>query len=173
MRQGIRSIIVPVDEAEALVDRFRQQGDWSRQLGVPAHLTLVGALPLEAELPWGELAVLATAAIGTRIVLDRISLLGGSICLLPADEEPLMVLAGRILGQLGPEVEALRRQRIHLTVWREAPTMLPEISSMIEPSLPIESAVRIVCVATVSRSGSLKIDALAGRPPGRLAAAGD
>jgi 2'-5' RNA ligase superfamily len=162
VRGGLRSIIVPVGEAEPLVDEFRRRGDWSRRLGVPAHVTLVGSLPPAAELPRDELTPLAAAAIGTGFVLERVGLLGGSVCLLAAADEPLAALGRRLAARLEPGSGRRPRRRHHLTVWRDAPAMLPEISAAIEPGLPIEAEVRSVCVATLSQSGSLTIESLAG-----------
>jgi hypothetical protein len=88
----MQSVILPVSEVELVVDGFRQAGDWSRRLGVPAHVTLAGPWPLEFELPVPALAAIAVAMRGTVFRLSRVDLLGDAICLLADDDAPLLKL---------------------------------------------------------------------------------
>jgi hypothetical protein len=64
---SFQSILLPVREADAIVDGFRVEGDWPRQHGIPAHLTLAGPWPLSHELPRERLAQLAAEAWGLDI----------------------------------------------------------------------------------------------------------
>jgi hypothetical protein len=93
---SFQSILLPVREADAIIDGFRVEGDWSRQLGISAHLTLAGPWPLSHELPREGLAGLAAEARGTRYRLDRVNTLGDAICLLPQDDRPLLSWRARI-----------------------------------------------------------------------------
>ena len=88
----MQSVILPVSEVERLVDDFRQAGDWSRRLGVPAHVTLAGPWPLELELPVPALAAIVDAMRGTVFRLSRVDLLGDAVCLLADDDAPLLNL---------------------------------------------------------------------------------
>lgn len=78
-----QSILLPVREVDALVDGFRIEGDWSRELGIPAHITLAGPWPLSHELPRERLSALAAVARGTRYRLDFIDMLGDARLLVP------------------------------------------------------------------------------------------
>lgn len=72
LNSSFQSILLPVREADAIVDDFRAEGDWSWQFGIPAHLTFAGPWPLSHELPRERLAELAAEARRTRYRLDRI-----------------------------------------------------------------------------------------------------
>src|SRR6185436_1248936 len=96
----MQSVILPVAAVEPFVDGFRQAGDWSRRLGVPAHVTLAGPWPLGLELRVSALAAIAVEMRGTRFRLSRVDVLGDAMCLLADDEAPLLKLRAAILGTI-------------------------------------------------------------------------
>lgn len=135
----MQSVILPVPEVEPLVDGFRRAGDWSRRLGVPAHVTLVGPWPLELELPVAALAAIAVAMRGTAFRLSRVDSLGDAVCLLPDDDAPLLKLRAAVLESVEVSDGWDERWRPHLTVFRHArPQDRREIEEAIGPRLPVD-----------------------------------
>jgi hypothetical protein len=72
----MQSVLLLVAEAEPFVDHLRRDGDWSRRLGVPAHITIGGPWPLSPELPLSALSTVAAAARGMRYRLDHVGAVG-------------------------------------------------------------------------------------------------
>jgi hypothetical protein len=135
----MQSVILPASEVEPLVDGFRQAGDWSRRLGVPAHITLAGPWPLEVELPVPALASIAVAMRGIVFRLSRIDLLGDALCLLADDDAPLLKLRAAVLAAIGVSDELDEQWRPHLTVFRHArPHDRRDICEAIGPQLPVD-----------------------------------
>ncbi len=138
-----------------MVDRFRLDGDWSRRLGIPAHITLVGPLPLSHPLPRGRLAELAAAADGVRFQLDSVDILGEAVCLLTDDARSLERLAHTI------GVEPARASRLHLTIRRDRfPGALAEVREALEPTLPISCRVRELCLSRLLTADQVSVETL-------------
>jgi hypothetical protein len=109
---------MPVAEAEAVVEPFRRDGDWSRFHGVPSHITIAGPWPLSAEMPTGALEGLAAAIKGTRFELSSVGMLGDAVCLFPEDDGELLRWRASILRAVGTPDAVDGRWRPHLTVCR-------------------------------------------------------
>lgn len=140
-----QSIWIRAPGVDPLIDGFRRDGDWSRGLGIPAHVTLAGPLPLSLALPRERLAELATAARGTRYRLDVVGRLGTAICLLPEDPMPLLHWRERLLGEIGAADTAWRP---HLTISRDAsPDAFDSIREAVDPALPINCEIGDLCVS--------------------------
>lgn len=146
----MQSVLLPVPAADPLVDRFRLQGDWSRVLGVPAHVTLAGPFPLSLKLPIERLAALARDAAGTRFRLSEIGRVGDATCLLVADQEPLAALRGEMLDAIGRARQVDASWTFHLTVSRGASaTQEAALREALRPSLPLECEVEEIVVAAL------------------------
>jgi hypothetical protein len=147
---------------EELVDPFRLDGDWSRRLGIPAHITLAGPFPLSFRLLRGPLSALAAAARGTRYRLDSVGVLGDAICLFSADERPLTQLREQLVAAIGGgDPEPDRLGSLHLTVCRNrAPDSLAEARATLEPALPISCAVRDLCLSRLIAPDQVSVESL-------------
>jgi len=115
-----QSILMPFPEAEAVVEPFRRDGDWSSAHGIPSHVTIAGPWPLSVELPIGALAGLGAAIEGTRLELPSVGVLGDAVCLFPEDDGELLRWRASILGAVGAPDTVDSNWRPHLTVCREA-----------------------------------------------------
>jgi hypothetical protein len=135
---GSWSLLIPVPEADALVDPFRRRGDWSRALGVPAHLTLAGPWPADVPCPGKALFDLTAQIRGVRCLLDSSGLLGQALCLFLADEKPFLGWRHAALLAVGARDTTTSDWRPHLTVCRSAVDGGEEASAAIAPALPIE-----------------------------------
>jgi hypothetical protein len=113
-----QSILIPVREAEALVEPFRRDGDWSSAHGVPAHMTIAGPWPLSLRLPLQALRGLGVAIVGERYTLESVGTLGGAICLFCEDDRALLRWRASILKAVGVPDGVDGQWRIHLTVCR-------------------------------------------------------
>jgi hypothetical protein len=154
LNPSFQSILVPVREADAIVDGFRAEGDWSRQLGIPAHLTLAGPWPLSDELPRESLEELAAEARGTRYRLDFVDMLGDAICLLPEDDRPLLSWRTRVLSAVGKSDAVNSAWRLHLTICRdEAGNRLKPVRQAVEPALPLDCEVQDLYIARLIEPG--------------------
>jgi len=153
--EGFRSILLPVPEAEALVDPLRRAGDPWRERGVPAHMTIAGPWPLEVELPRDELAGLARELRGTRFELATAGMLGDALCLFPAEDAALLAWRERVLRAVGVPDRLDDGWRLHLTVRRyeAAPAEVGEGASALERSLPIACTVGDLLIAEMDASG--------------------
>jgi 2'-5' RNA ligase superfamily protein len=115
-----QSILIPVAEAEALVEPFRRDGDWSSAHGVPAHMTIAGPWPLSLCLPLQALRGLSATIAGERYTLESVGTLGGAICLFCEDDHALLRWRASILKAVGVPDGVDEQWRIHLTVCRES-----------------------------------------------------
>jgi hypothetical protein len=113
-----QSILIPVSEAEPLVQRFRRAGDWSSAHGVPAHMTIAGPWPLSLPLPLEALGNLRVAIAGAQYTLGFVGTLGDAICLFPENDGALLRWRAKILETVGTADELDEKWRIHLTVCR-------------------------------------------------------
>jgi 2'-5' RNA ligase superfamily len=109
---------MPVAEAEALVEPFRRNGDWSSAHGIPAHMTIAGPWALSVPLPIEELRKLATAIYGIRYTLSAVGTLGDAICLFPEHDDVLLEWRERIVDAVGVADAVDDQWRIHLTISR-------------------------------------------------------
>jgi hypothetical protein len=153
LSSSFQSILLPVREADALVENFRVEGDWSRRLGIPAHLTLAGPWPLSHELPREHLAELAAEARGTRYRLDFVDLLGNAICLLPEDDLPLLSWRTRVLSAVGKPDGVDSAWRLHLTICRDGRDRLMAVRDAVDHVLPLDCEVRDLCIARLIEPG--------------------
>jgi hypothetical protein len=160
-RSSFQSILLPVREADAIVDEFRVEGDWSRRLGIPAHLTLAGPWPLSQQLPRQSLAGLAAQARGSKYRLDLVDLLGGAICLLPRDDRPLLSLRARLLSTVGKPDAVSPAWRLHLTISRTEPVdRLAAVRRAIDHALPLDCEVRDLYIARMIEPGRVVTERL-------------
>lgn len=133
--------------AEPLVDHWRRSGDWSREVGVPAHVTLAGPFPISEELPFGPLAEMTRSARGTPFCLDEFGCLGDTACLLSSDEGPLLGIHEEAIEAIGQPHQRLDH-RLHLTITRGASEVdVGAMRAEIQPSLPLRCEVEDVLVA--------------------------
>lgn len=151
---SFQSILLPVGEADAIVDSYRVEGDWSRQLGIPAHLTLAGPWPLSQELPHESLAALAAEARGTRYRLDSIDMVGDAVCLLPEDDRPLLNWRTRVLSAVGKPDPTSPAWQLHLTICRdESGDRLIAVRNAVGHALPLDCEVQDLCIARLVEPG--------------------
>lgn len=137
-----QSILMPVAEAEALVEPFRRAGDWSSTYGIPAHMTIAGPWPLSVDLPLEALGLLSAAIRGTQYVLGTVGALGNAICLFPNDDNALLRWRTNVLEAVGV-ADALDEQwRIHLTVSRGSSRGVSEIEEALGRVLPLSCEAR-------------------------------
>jgi 2'-5' RNA ligase len=151
MQRSMQSIILPVPEADPLVDRFRREGDWSRRLGVPAHITLAGPFPLSLEMPKERLAAIARRAAGVPFTLGELGRLGDATCLLLAESEPLGALRSELVGALGMNRRTEETWPLHLTISRKGGAREAALRAALEPSLPLECRIAGVALAVLHR----------------------
>jgi hypothetical protein len=158
---SFQSILLPVCEVDALVDGFRTEGDWSRELGIPAHLTLAGPWPLSHELPRESLSALAVAARGTRYRLDFVDMMGDAICLFPRDDRPLKKWRARMLSAVGEPDSVSTAWRLHLTICRdESGEQLSAVRRGVDHALPLDCEVQDLCIARLVESGRAIVERL-------------
>jgi 2'-5' RNA ligase superfamily len=143
-----------VAEAEAAVEPFRPEGDWSSAHGVPVHMTIAGPWPSSLSLPIDDLAGLA-AEVRIRFVLDELGTLGDAVCLFPADDGDLLRLRASILEAVGTADAIDENWRMHLTVCRGATRNLIEtVEGEIAGSLPISCSERSLLLAQMDSDSS-------------------
>jgi hypothetical protein len=159
---GFRSILLPVPEADDLVDTFRREGDWSHRHGVPAHLTLAGPFSLSVALPPRALGELASELRGTGYELTSVGLLGSAVCLFPADDAPFLEWREQALRAVDAVDRIDDEWRVHLTVGRfDASTLeIDRIVRSLEEELPIACEVGDLLIAEVHGDGRVSL-----RPP--------
>jgi hypothetical protein len=154
--RALQALVLPVPEAEGLVDDFRRHGDWSRRVGIPAHITLGGPWPLEPDLPAAELKAVSAEGLDTSFSLDRVETLGSAVCLLPSDPRTLEQYRDRLLASVGLPDVTDRRSRIHLTICREASAeLLADVRKALEPALPLRCRTDRVRLVRFSAAGTL------------------
>jgi len=145
---SFQSVLLPVAEAEALVEPFRRVGDWSSTHGIPAHMTIAGPWPMSVSLPIEALAHLTSAIRGARYTLNTVRTLGDAICLFPADDAVALRWRADILDAVGAPDEVDEQWRIHLTVCRGAnPATVGEVEQAIGRALPLSCEARGLLVA--------------------------
>jgi hypothetical protein len=156
---AFRSILLPAPEAEALVGPFRRDGDWSHRHGIPAHLTLAGPFPLSTSLPDADLVELAAEMQRTRYELASAGMLGGALCLFPADEGALIEWRNRALALIGASDEVDDEWRMHLTVCRLNSSAADgdEIARSLAGSLPIACEVGVLLMAERDGAGRVGV----------------
>lgn len=143
-----QSILMPVADAEALVEPFRQAGDWSRAHGIPAHITVAGPWSPSVALPAGALRELAAAMQGRRFTLGVIGRLGEAICLFPQDDRELLRLRAGILETVGVADAIDDGWRLHLTVCRgPGAEGAGAVKETLSKALPIRCEVRGLLLA--------------------------
>ena len=139
---------MPIAEAEAAVEPFRRDGDWSSAHGVPAHITLAGPWSWSLRLPTEPLTELAAAICGTRFSHDSVGALGDAVCLFPENDGELLRWRARILEAVGSGDVIDEDWRIHLTVCRGIPReKIGEVEASLGKSLPITCEVRGLLLA--------------------------
>jgi hypothetical protein len=156
-----QSILLPVMEAEPLIDEFRQDGDWSRTHGIPAHVTLAGPWPLSVELSLNDLSCMAQEMIGQRYELSAVDVLGDAVCLLPDDDSPLMVWRSRLLGLAGVPDDIDNNWRLHLTVCRDSSgPRTDEVERALAGKLPLSCAVQRLLLAQMRSPSEVAVVSL-------------
>lgn len=158
---SFQSILLPVPEVDGLVDDFRLEGDWSRRLGVPAHLTLAGPWPLSQPLPSKRLSGLAIAARGTRYRLDVVDMLGDAVCLLPSDDRPLWRWRSRLLSVVGAPDAVSSAWRLHLTICRDdSGDRIKAARAAVDHVLPLECEIRELLIVRLVEPGRAVMESL-------------
>jgi hypothetical protein len=143
-----QSILIPVPQAEALVEPFRRTGDWSRAYGVPAHMTIAGPWPLSLELPFRALRNVRAAIAGEQFTLTSAGTLGDAICLFPENDRALMRWRKRILDAVGDVDQVNEEWRMHLTVCRTSRQgTIGAIEQAVAKALPVNCEVRGLLLA--------------------------
>lgn len=161
LNASFQSILLPVREADAIVDGFRVEGDWFRQLGIPGAPHASGPWPLTHELPRERLAGLAAEARGTRYRLNRVETLGDAICLLLHDDGPLLNWRTRVLSAVGKPDAVSPAWRLHLTICRDqSRNRLIAVRDAVEHALPLDCEVRDLCIATMIEPGRVVTERL-------------
>jgi hypothetical protein len=146
--RAFQSVLLPVSEAESLVDPFRREGDWSHVHGIPAHMTLAGPWPLSVEIAASDLARIAEAIEGEHYALSTVGMLGDSVCLFADDDAPLMRWRSRLLEIAGTPDRVDVDWRIHLTVCRGLRVeQIAEVVRTLEPMLPFSCHVEGLLLA--------------------------
>jgi hypothetical protein len=159
---GLQGILVPVPEADPLVDDLRRAGDWSRRVGLPAHITIAGPWPSNPALPLRRLEVVARESLRTAFSLDRVDVLGDAVCLLPADQRPLQQWRRAILKVLGQTDAADQPWHCHLTIWRgSTEDQLASLRKSISPSLPLECEIQEVHILDFPEADRPRMSVLA------------
>jgi hypothetical protein len=139
---------MPVAEAEAAVEPFRRDGDWSSAHGVSTHITIAGPWPMSLRLPVRALGGLAAAIQGTRFVLGTVGTLGDAVCLFPEDDGELLRCRASILDAVGIADAIDEDWRLHLTVCRGATReAIGTVEETIGKTLPIACELRGLLLA--------------------------
>jgi 2'-5' RNA ligase len=161
LHNGLQSVLLAVPEAEPLVDEFRAKGDWSRKLGVPAHITVAGPWPLSVDLQRQDLSALALAARGTRFRLDRIAMVGTAVSLIPDDDRALEELRSQVLSAVGKRDSLDGDWRPHLTIGRDGlHQKLDAVRAELDNVLPVDVEVSSLFVARLVEPGNIALEEL-------------
>jgi 2'-5' RNA ligase superfamily len=156
-----QSILMPVAEAEPLVEPFRRAGDWSSAYGIPAHMTIAGPWPLSVPLPLPALGRLGVAIRGTRYTLGTVDTLGDAICLFPEDDSALMHWRAAILDTVNTVDELDEEWRIHLTVCRgSAGSGADTIKAALGKALPLRCEVAGLLLARMLGDAEVTVQPL-------------
>lgn len=145
------ALLVPVPEAEPVVQRWRDLFDPMAILGIPAHITvLYPFLPPErlTEANLDELQRLFAAAVPFSFVLDEVRRWPDVVYLAPTPEEPFRNLTALVVDrwpELQPYGGSHREVVPHLTVAHVADDLVAaDIADDLAAKLPIASAAREV-----------------------------
>lgn len=156
-----QSILMPVSEAERLVEPFRRDGDWSSAHGIPAHMTIAGPWPLSVRLPLQALRGLATAIHGTRYILSSVGILGDATCLFPEDDDALLRWRASILEAVGIADEVDEAWQIHLTVCRASNEgTLARVEETVGKALPLSCEARGLLLAQMLSDSEVTVQPL-------------
>jgi hypothetical protein len=151
------TIISPTPFVGRRIEDIRARHDWSAQLGVPAHVTLLGPFLDPAEVDGQIVGRLREIVSGQRrfhATFDRLALLGDVACLLPADPSPFEHLH-RTLHEHWPHLP--RRSGHQVTVARDLNDAEFELlANSIEPLLPLVGSVREVMLLATDGNGGVQ-----------------
>ncbi|MGH2852844.1 MAG: 2'-5' RNA ligase family protein [Solirubrobacteraceae bacterium] len=151
-------MLLPVAEAEVLVEPFRRVGDWSSPHGIPAHMTIAGPWPLSVSLPIEALSNLASAIRGAGYTLSTVGTLGDAICLFPPDDAGVLRWEADILDAVGAPDEVDEQWRIHLTVCRGANrATIEKVEQAIGRALPLNCEVGGLLVAQMLSDSQVSV----------------
>jgi hypothetical protein len=143
-----QSILIPVPEAEVLVEPFRRSGDWSRGYGIPAHMTIAGPWPLSLQLPLQTLTNLRAAIDGEPYSLTSAGRLGDAICLFPENDGALLRWREMFIAAVGDADEVNDEWRVHLTVCRALrQETIAAVEQAMAGALPLNCEVRGLLLA--------------------------
>jgi 2'-5' RNA ligase superfamily len=156
-----QSILIPVAEAEELVEPFRRTGDWSSAHGIPAHMTIAGPWPLSVQLPLAALRNLGAAINGERYTLASAGALGNAICLFPHDDGTLLRWRAEILKTVAIPDDIDDQWRIHLTVCRPSSNRSAgTIEAAVATALPLSCEVGGLLLAQMHGESQVTVQAL-------------
>jgi 2'-5' RNA ligase len=143
------AIIVPVPEAAAIVDGWREQTSSDKpSTGVPAHITLVFPFVPVDRLDDEVVRAVAEIAIATAafdFVLRRADRLPTTLYLAPEPAEPFIQLVGAIVERFPefPPYEGVFATIVpHLTVAHGADSLLNDAERDVGRFLPIRATAR-------------------------------
>jgi 2'-5' RNA ligase len=138
------AIIIPVPEAESVVERYRHEYDPVALAGVPAHITLIVPWLPPDEIGQGDLAELADVLASTTAFdfrLNRVSWFGRAVLWLAPDPvEPFIKLTAILADRFGtpPYDDEFDEVVPHLTVGHASDGVeLDPVATKIAASLPI------------------------------------
>jgi 2'-5' RNA ligase len=139
------AIIIPVPDAETVVERYRQEYDPVAVAGVPAHITLIVPWLPPDEINDGNLADLADVLSSTTAFdfrLTRVSWFGrGVLWLAPDPAEPFIKLTTMLADRFGtlPYDDEFDEVVPHLTVGHATDgVQLDSVEGAIAAALPID-----------------------------------
>ena len=142
-REPFQSVVTLVPEAERVVADYRARGDRWTQQGVPAHITIAGPWPLAVAIPSKDLSRVAEAFSGKRYRLDRLGMVGDTLCLLLSDEAPLLAVRERVIELVGAADAVDAAWRFHLTIARfPQDDLAEEVRREVSPLLPLLCTLR-------------------------------
>jgi 2'-5' RNA ligase len=138
------AVIIPVPEAEAVVERYRLEYDPVAVAGVPAHITLIVPWLPPDEIRPEDLAELADVLGSTTafdFTLNRVSWFGRAVLWLAPDPvEPFVKLTGLLADRFGtpPYDDEFDEVVPHLTIAHASDGVeLDSVAAKIAPALPI------------------------------------
>jgi hypothetical protein len=159
-----QSVLLPVPQAESLVDEFRRDGDWSREHGVAAHMTLAGPWALTVTVPRAALAALVSDLRGFRYELAQVGRLGDATCLFPDEAASLLPWRERLLDLVGVPDGVDGNWRIHLTVCRKLDSaQAAAVEDALARLLPLECCAGDLVLATLLGPEEISIERIGPR----------
>jgi hypothetical protein len=147
---AMTTIIAPTPFVGAEIEAIRGEHDWSAELGVPAHITLLGPFLDPDAITSRVLDRLESAVAEHRaipITFERLELVGDVACLLPASGSRIAALQAA-LHATWPHLQA--RELQHVTVARSLSMEdFDRIARRVAPFLPTSGVVdEILLVAS-------------------------